>query len=227
MDNEQIIWIVVIALAALVLIGLIVAAMRKKSLESKRSKAHELRQEAAGNAASLPDAHAHAEQTAVEAERKRFEAERAEQEAQAARTAVEQERARHEDQIRAADRLDPDVNHRAKDYTPQAADPVGPSNVPTDPTYADPSTGRAVSTGTSTGTSTGSTTGSSSAGTSSDPDTVFDSGDRDRLDGGSSHPTGSTDGTRTTPVSDDTHGTDGTHGTDSPDNTDNGGTHRA
>ncbi|MCW2833815.1 MAG: hypothetical protein JWN68_1768 [Nocardioides sp.] len=183
MDNEQIIWIVVIALAALVLIGLIVAAMRKKSLEAKRSKAHELRQEAAGNAATLPDAHARAEQTAVEAERKRFEAERAEHEAQAARTAVEQERARHEDQIRAADRLDPDVDHKAKDYAPQATDPVGPSNVPTDPTYADPSTGRAVSTGTGTSTS-----------ASSDPDTVFDSDDRQRTDAATTDGTTNTDG---------------------------------
>lgn len=216
MDNEQIIWIVVIALAALVLIGLIVAAMRKKSMEAKRSKAQELRQEAAGGAATLPDAHARAEQAAVQAEHKRFEAERAEQEAQAARTEVEQERARHEDQIRAADRLDPDVNHKAKDYTPQAPDPMGPSNVPTDPTYADPSTGRAVTTSTS---------------TSSDPDTVFDSGDQERTDtaprdtsagaddgtlrdrlGGSSSPT--------TTTNDSTDSTDGTDGT-------GGGTHRA
>ena len=55
MDNEELIWIIVIALAALVLIGLIVAAMRKKSNESKRVQAQQLREEALGGAAGLPD----------------------------------------------------------------------------------------------------------------------------------------------------------------------------
>ncbi|HXH79999.1 hypothetical protein [Nocardioides sp.] len=234
MDNEQIIWIVVIALAALVLIGLIVAAMRKKSTESKRVQAQQLREEAHGGAAGLPDAQARADQAATQAEHKRLEAERAEKEALRVRTELDQERARYEDQVRAADRLDPDVNHKAKDYTPQAADPAGPSNIPSDPIHADPSTGRA--------------TGTSSS-TSSDPDTVFDTGDHDPSTGTSTVATSSADGHEEDRESTDTaprdaaagaddgtlrdrlggsssHPTDSTDSTDSTDGTD-GGTHRA
>ena len=232
MDNEELIWIIVIALAALVLIGLIVAAMRKKSNESKRVQAQQLREEALGGAAGLPDAQARADQAATAAEHKRLEAERAEKEALRVRTELDQERARYEDQVRAADRLDPDVNHKAKDYTPQAADPAGPSNIPSDPIHADPETGRA------TGTS-----------TSSDPDTVFDSGDHDRSTGTSTMATTSADGHEEDRESTDTaprdtaagaddgtlrdrlggsssHTTDSNDGTDSTDST-NGGSHRA
>jgi hypothetical protein len=159
--TEQIVWTLVIALAALVLIGLIVAAMRKKSLEDKRSRAQELRQQADGGAAGLPDAQARADQAAAQAEHKRLEAERAEREALAARTEVDQERARHEDQLRAADRLDPDVNHKAKDYAPHVPDPVGPGNIATQSTAASTST-----------------TPDSASG----EDTIFDRDDRDESD---------------------------------------------
>ena len=222
MTTEQIIWTVVIVLAVLVLIGLIVAAMRKKGQESKRAHAQEIRQEAAGGAAGLPDAQARAEQVRVQAEHKRFEAERAEQEALAARTEVEQQRARHEDQVREADRLDPDVDHQAKDYSPQVADPAGPSNVPTDPAYADPDTGRVAGT---------------RASSTSDPDTVFDSDDHTRQTSTTATGTTSTSTTAdgaTSRISDEPilhdHPTDGstptTRATDDT-GTDLGGTHRA
>lgn len=157
MTNEQIIWMVVIALAALVLIGLILASMRKRGRADNRVRAQQLRQVADGDAAGLPDVQARAEQAATQAEHKRLEAERAEKEALRARTELDQERARHEDQIRAADRLDPDVKHKAKDYSPQVADPAGPSNIHSDPTLADRTTSRATSTD-----------------SASDPDTILD-----------------------------------------------------
>ena len=42
------------------------------------------------------------------------------------------------------------MEHKAPDYSPDVVDPAGPSNVPADPAYADPETGRASSTATGT-----------------------------------------------------------------------------
>ncbi|WP_107705380.1 hypothetical protein [Nocardioides allogilvus] len=132
MTTSQIIWIVVIAVAALVLIGLVVGSMRKKSLADNHARADQLRHKADASAAGLPDTSARAERAEAEAEHKRLEAQRAEDQAAAARIEAEQERARHEDQIRAADRLDPKVDHKSTDYSPEVADPSGPPRRTTD-----------------------------------------------------------------------------------------------
>jgi FtsZ-interacting cell division protein ZipA len=142
MSTTEIIWIIVIAVAALVLIGLIVVSMRKKSVADNREQAALLRERADTQAADLPDAQARAEQAATQAEHARLEAQRAEERAAAVRTEADQQRAIHEDQIRAADRLDPDVDTQAPDYSPDVVDPAGPSDVPADAAYADPDTGR-------------------------------------------------------------------------------------
>ena len=118
MTTEQIIWIVVIAVAALAIIGLIVSSMRKRSQQDNRARAAEIREQAEAKAAVIPEAQARAEAEEARAEQVRLEAERAEERAREARGAVAQEEALHEDRIRAADRLDPDVDHKAKDYTP-------------------------------------------------------------------------------------------------------------
>jgi FtsZ-interacting cell division protein ZipA len=119
--TEQIIWTVVIVVAALALIGFIVASMRKRSQEDNRARATELREQAEAKAAVIPDAQARAQEAEAKAEQARLQAERAEQRAQEARAETAQREALHEDQIRAADRLDPDVDHKAKDYTPDTA----------------------------------------------------------------------------------------------------------
>jgi hypothetical protein len=128
--TTEIIWIAVIAVAALVVIGLIVGLMRKRSQERKHAQAEELRHEALTDAAVLPDSQARAEQAQAEAEAKRIEAERAQKDAALARTEVDQQQALQEDRIRAADRLDPHVDHKAQDYSPEVATPAGPANVP-------------------------------------------------------------------------------------------------
>ena len=133
MTTSQIVWIVVIAVAVLILIGLIVS-VRKKNQDANRARADQLREQADIKAAVLPDTRARADQAEAQAEHARLEAERAEERAAAARTEAAQEQAAQEDRIRAADRLDPDVDHRAEDYSPEVADPAGPSVVPTEPT---------------------------------------------------------------------------------------------
>jgi hypothetical protein len=116
--TEQIIWIVVIAVAALAIIGFIVSSMRKRSQQDNRARAAEIREQAEAEAAVIPAAQARAEAEEARAEQVRLEAELAEERAREARGAVAQEEALHEDRIRAADRLDPDVDHKAKDYAP-------------------------------------------------------------------------------------------------------------
>lgn len=130
MTTSQVVWTVVIVVAVLILIGLVVGSMRKKSLADNRAQAGQLREQADTRAAVLPDDRARAEQAEAQAERARLEAQRAEEQAATARAEVAQEQALHEDRIRAADRLDPDVDHRAEDYSPDVADPAGPASSP-------------------------------------------------------------------------------------------------
>jgi hypothetical protein len=66
------------------------------------------------------DADRQARDAEANAARARAEAERAERQAAEAGRARDMERAAHEDQIREADRLDPDVDHRSDDYVPDA-----------------------------------------------------------------------------------------------------------
>ena len=123
--TEQIIWTVVIIVAVLALIAFIVSAMRKKSQHTKETRAAELRQEAQQRAAVIPDAQVRAKESEAEAERKRLEAEQAAERAQAARTEVVQHEASVEEQVREADRLDPNVNHKAGDYAPDTSSVIG------------------------------------------------------------------------------------------------------
>lgn len=106
--------ILVIALA------LVVPMIRRKNREANVARAEQLRSEAATSAqAVLPPAQARAAETEANAAEAREVAERAEAEAEAARIEASQAEAEHEDRIRAADRLDPRVNHEADDYAPQ------------------------------------------------------------------------------------------------------------
>lgn len=205
MTTEQIIWTVVIVVAALALIGFIVASMRKRSQQDNRARAAELREQAEAKAAVIPDAQARAQEAEAKAEQVRLQAERAEQRAQEARAETAQREALHEDQIRAADRLDPDVDHKAKDYTPDTAAVSGTHAAErSEHETADPHPS-----GTSVGTHAAEPASPSATDTRAhdghsdthDPETIFDSRDSD-----------------TTPTGTDTSGT-AEHGTDGTDTT--------
>ena len=127
--------ILVIALA------LVVPMVRRKNREANVARAEQLRSEAATSAQTvLPPAQARAAETEASAAEARAIAERAEAEAEQARLAASQAEAEHEDRIRAADRLDPRVDHQAEDYAPQVpgTDDVGPT--PPAEVNAEPST---------------------------------------------------------------------------------------
>ena len=113
------VWIVIAIVVVLAVVGLLVMAANKKKQEQRRTQASELRTDAHAQSASVLDADRQARDAEANAARARVEAERAEQQAAEASRARDMERATHEDHIREADRIDPDVDHRSDDYVPE------------------------------------------------------------------------------------------------------------
>ena len=126
-----------IVIAVIVLVGLAVAAyvIRQKNRAANIARAEQLRTQAATEAQStLPPAQDRAAEAEARAEEARVAAERARAEAEEARVVASQAEAAHESQVRAADRLDPRVDHKADDYAPQVAGTV--DQQPTPPSEA-------------------------------------------------------------------------------------------
>lgn len=129
-----------ITLIVILVIGLALAIpwIRRQNRESNVARAEQLRSQAASSAQTvIPPAVARAEEAEATAEEARAAAEQAEAEALQARVAASQAEAAHEDRIRAADRLDPRVDHKADDYAPQvggteALQPTSPPAAATD-----------------------------------------------------------------------------------------------
>lgn len=122
-----------IVIAVIVLVGLAVAAyvIRQKNREANIARADQLRTQAATQAqATLPPTQDTAAEAEAKAEEARVVAERAQAEAEEARVAASQAEAVHEGQVRAADRLDPRVDHKADDYAPQVGGTVDQQPTP-------------------------------------------------------------------------------------------------
>jgi type II secretory pathway pseudopilin PulG len=146
-------WIIlaVVVILALLLIAAILSFSRKRKAEQKRAHAEELRTRAATQAPDLTESQHRAKEAEAAAQLKRAEAERAELEAQRARQGHTVEQARQEDALREADRVDPDVDHTASDYTPSTP-PMGTATTEpgtTDTTDRPTGTHRADGTGSS------------------------------------------------------------------------------
>ena len=124
---------VVIAVAAFV--------VRKKNREANVARAEQLRAQAATQAqATIAPAQERAAAAEAEAEQVRAAAARAEAEAAEARLAAQQIEATHEGQVRAADRIDPRVDHKADDYAPQVAGTADHTPTPPSEVQAEPAT---------------------------------------------------------------------------------------
>jgi hypothetical protein len=111
------IWLVVIVVVVVVAVALY-AMTGKRRTEKRRERADALREEASTHAATLPEAQREAEELRAKADLARTEAQRAEQEAATAEQGHRIEQASYEDKLREADRLDPEVDHKAADYEP-------------------------------------------------------------------------------------------------------------
>lgn len=103
---KTVIIVVVVLVVVAVVAILALRAMRTRD-DQRRHRADQLRSKAAAQSGTVDVA--------------RAEADRAEQQAAEARLAADVEEARQEDSLRAADTLDPDVDHRADGYRPGAA----------------------------------------------------------------------------------------------------------
>lgn len=114
----KIIIIVLIVLAVLLAAALIWTAMKRKKDQVGRERASELRSEAADTASAKAAQEARAREAEAEAERVRAQADKLDAQAQEKRTAYDMTQARQEDAVREADRVDPDVDHRSKEYSP-------------------------------------------------------------------------------------------------------------
>jgi hypothetical protein len=114
-------WLIVIVVVVLV-VGAIVALTGKRRAVQRRERAAELRDEASGHAAELPKTQRQAEELRAKADLARTEAARAEEQAADAEQGHRIEQASYEDKLREADRLDPEVDHKAGDYEPDVWD---------------------------------------------------------------------------------------------------------
>ncbi|HEX3931989.1 MAG TPA: hypothetical protein VHW64_14900 [Nocardioides sp.] len=111
------IWTIVIVVVVLV-VALALTMTRKRRTSTHRVRAQELRQQGELKGAGLTESHRHAEELRAKADLSKAEADRAEESAEAAEQGHQVEQAAYEDTLREADRLDPDVDTRAKDYQP-------------------------------------------------------------------------------------------------------------
>ncbi len=113
-------WIIIIliVLAVLLAAALVWSAMKRKKDQVGRERASELRSEAATSAAAKQEQEARAREAEAEAERVRAQADKLEAQAQEQRTSYDMTQARQENAVREADRVDPDVDHRSKEYAP-------------------------------------------------------------------------------------------------------------
>ena len=111
------IWVIVIVVV-LVVIAAVVSMMNKRRTEQRRTRAEALRQEATAQASGLTESERQAEELRAKADLAKAEAQKVEQQAATAEQGHQVEQASYEDKLREADRLDPDVDHRATEYQP-------------------------------------------------------------------------------------------------------------
>jgi membrane protein involved in colicin uptake len=120
MSAGTIVWVIIVIIVVLVILGLIAALVtrsaRRRREHVHRERAGELREQAAAqesdirrHQAAADETEAEARQARAEAERKEAEARRLEEEAQARRDAADEHLGRHQETLREADAMDPDV----------------------------------------------------------------------------------------------------------------------
>ena len=133
METDTLVWIIVTVVVVLAAAALVVALQKKRERERelRREQAGQLRQEAVS---ATPDVRTAAERlhhAEARAELAHVEARRADDDVVEAKRVLAAEEAQREDRLREADRVDPDVNTRAKDYAPTTETaPVDPDAVP-------------------------------------------------------------------------------------------------
>ena len=129
MSNEQIIWILVAIVVVVALVGVAMMASKRRGTakaEDRRHEAEQLREDAVAGASGLDSSRAQAQEARTEAQQAKARATQAERGAAMDEATVE-------DRVREADRVDPDVDHRAEDYEPEAPAPPARTEPDTEP----------------------------------------------------------------------------------------------
>ncbi|MDE9364636.1 hypothetical protein PZ938_03380 [Luteipulveratus sp. YIM 133132] len=110
-------WWIIAAVVLIALVLLILPMMRRRRADAHRAQAADLREQAQGQARTVQEkeadaqrASAQARETRAEADRKNAEAQKLESEAARRQEAADTERSSYHDQLREADRVDPDVD---------------------------------------------------------------------------------------------------------------------
>ena len=145
METQTVIIIVVIAVVAIALLGLVALMAKRRQNEERHLQAKSMRQDAAANVTDIHDTEAQAQAATARADAARIEAQRAEAEAAKTQQLAAAKQAAYEDQVRAADRLDPQVKTNRRDYAPDTSpvDRVDPATTQASQTarVSDPSGG--------------------------------------------------------------------------------------
>jgi FtsZ-interacting cell division protein ZipA len=126
MSTTQVVWTIVVIVVVLALLALLAALWRNRSAGHRRGRAEAIRTDASGRVGDVAQAQHAARGDEADAQLAQARAEEAEVRAAEARRAADQERAGYEDRLREADRLDPDVDEGAVDYTDDAPPPTRP-----------------------------------------------------------------------------------------------------
>lgn len=113
MDTSTWVWIIVAVIVVIALIALVAGMGAKKRKEHHRERAGELREQAASQATGVQQQEAQARETEARAAQARAEADRLEAEAHDKESTAAEARERHNENLREADDLDPDVKHSA------------------------------------------------------------------------------------------------------------------
>ena len=123
--------LIIIIVVLVVVLAAAYYVFSQKNRQSNIERSDQLRQRAATQAqATIAPAQERAAAAEAEAAEARAAAEQAEREAREARIEAQQVEATHESQVRAADRLDPRVDHKADDYAPQVPGTVDQQPTP-------------------------------------------------------------------------------------------------
>ncbi|HWU22754.1 MAG TPA: hypothetical protein VN088_14560, partial [Nocardioides sp.] len=102
-------WIAVYVIVALLVLGALLAAGRRKKQERDRERAESIRAEARSDEPMLARREAEARRLEAESAQARAEADRREAMARSQREKLDTQRAEYADRMQEADRLDPDV----------------------------------------------------------------------------------------------------------------------
>ncbi|MCU1402772.1 MAG: hypothetical protein JWM70_1096 [Microbacteriaceae bacterium] len=115
MNSGTLITIIVVVVVVLIVLGLVVFLGRDRVRETNSRRATELREKAEVDELSARDREAKAASAAAEAKQAEVDAERLRREAGDRQDDANEVRAHAEEQVRRADKLDPDVTHGRHD----------------------------------------------------------------------------------------------------------------